>query len=289
MGCPLCSAAASRPSWLGALRYDGREYPYIECASCRSLYAQRMPDTETLTRMYGPEYGSIASDGHDLDDPKEPQRVVAWLAERPAGTFVDYGCGPGRLLADVDRTGWRAIGVEFDPAVAAATGQRVGVLVANRFTMDALIAEQQADVLHLGDVIEHLTDSDAEMPRILRLLKPGGYLIAQGPLEANTTFFTTLLKLSRRLRQSRVSEMPPYHVMLATAQGQRAFFQRFGLRPIEFSLHEVAWPAPSRIRASDLIRPRALALFTLRRFSQALSAMQPNRWGNRYFYVGQRA
>jgi SAM-dependent methyltransferase len=288
--CPLCGHAQSQPSWLGALHYAGREFPYVECTSCRSLYASPMPDEATLSRMYGLEYETAAAvaPGHGIEDPKERRRVVAWLKDRPAGTFVDYGCGGGHLLASVSANGWRALGVEFDPDVAAATAQRVGVPVASRFSVDALATEPPADVLHLGDVVEHLTHPDEELPRILRLIKPGGYLIAQGPLEANASLFTNLLKLARRVRGVTASEMPPYHVMLATAAGQRAFFQRFGLREVVFSMSEVAWPAPARLKGDDIAHPRLVALYLIRRLSQMLSSLQPDRWGNRYFYVGQR-
>ena len=127
------------------------------------------------------------------------------------------------------------------------------------------------------------------MPAILKLIKPGGLLIAQGPLEANTTLFTLLLKMSRRLKRVRTADMAPYHVMLATARGQQAFFRRFKLSPVEFSLHEVAWPAPGVLAARDLMRPRAVGLYTLRKVSQAFSALRPDAWGNRYFYVGRVA
>ena len=291
MTCPLCANAQSRPSWLGTLHYAGREFPYVECTSCRSLYASPMPDESTLSRMYGLEYETAAAvaPGHGIEDPKERRRVVSWLKGRPAGTFLDYGCGGGHLLAAMNAIGWRALGVEFDPDVAAATAQRVGVPVASRFSVDALAMEPPADVLHLGDVIEHLTDPDTELPRILRLIKPGGFLIAQGPLEANASLFTNLLKLTRRARGVTTSEMAPYHVMLATADGQRAFFRRFGLREVAFSISEVAWPAPARLSGDDCIHPRLVALYLIRRLSQAVSALRPDHWGNRYFYVGQRA
>ncbi len=288
MSCPLCRTSGSRPSWLGALRYRSVEYPYLECSGCHSLYADPMPDGTALAQMYGADYqpGSGAAYAQ-MDDPKEPERVVRWLAARTPGTFVDYGCGPGHLLAAVKSTGWRAMGVEFDEQVAADAAKRSGAEVANRFTVEQLFAEQRADVLHLGDVIEHLTDPDREMPRILRLLKPGGLLMAQGPLEANTTLFTTVLRGARQLRRSRVSEMAPYHVLLATADGQRRFFDRFGLHTVEFSMHEVSWPAPTRLRFRDLASPRTTGLFALRRLSQWCSRLRPTTWGNRYFYVGK--
>jgi SAM-dependent methyltransferase len=288
VSCPLCQAHRSAPSWLGALRHEGRDFPYVECVRCRSLYASPMPDAETLVRMYGPQYVPGVSDDHEtIDDPKEPARVVAWLRRHTTGLFVDYGCGTGSLLSDAKRAGWSAIGVEFVPEVAAATSARTGALVADRTTLETVFRDTRADVLHLGDVIEHLTDPDAEMPRILGLIKPGGVLMAQGPLEANATLFTAILRIARQLRRARVSEMAPYHVMLATAAGQRAFFDRFGLTCLEFSMREVSWPAPARLRRRDLVRPRALGLFVLRRLSQALSALRPASWGNRYFYVGR--
>lgn len=79
--------------------------------------------------------------------------------------------------------------------------------------------------------------------------------------------------------------MAPYHVLLATATGQRLFFERLGLREISFRLSEVAWPAPDRVTASS--RPRDVVLFLLRALSRLVSRFRPARFGNRYFYVGQ--
>ena len=155
---------------------------------------------------------------------------------------------------------------------------------------DDLLAsgEAPADALHLGDVIEHLTDLDRQMPAILRLLKPEGVLIAQGPLEANANLFTWVLRLARGVRGRKPPEMAPYHVLLATARGQRALFRRSGLEELEYRLREVSWPAPGVLTAADWRRPRALGLFALRRLSAGISALAPRNLGNRYFYAGRK-
>jgi SAM-dependent methyltransferase len=288
MSCPLCAAQSSLPSWLGTLRFEGRNFPYVECLTCRSLYAHPMPDQAVLSRMYGPSYQSDVSQESGSEDPKDPDSVLAWLSTLQPGTFVDYGCGDGALLARVTPLRWKAIGVEFDPAVAVATERRRGVPVYDRVAAESL-PDRAADVLHLGDVIEHLTDPAFELRRILRLVKCGGYLIAQGPLEANPNLFTTVLKVWRRASRQRVSNMAPYHVMLATRLGQEALFARIGLATRQFVMREVEWPAPSRLRRRDLMRARPLGLFALRKASQAVSALRPSAWGNRYFYVGEVA
>jgi SAM-dependent methyltransferase len=246
-----------------------------------------MPDDETVAQMYGLEYQAGFESDPAVDDPKEPDLRLKWLKKLCTGTFVDYGCGSGTLLTAAAALGWRAMGVEYDSQVAAQTERRTGLKVVTDPLSLMEHNQPPADALHLGDVIEHLTAVDAQMPAILRLLKPGGTLLAQGPLEGGPTLFTLGLRLIHTLDRDRQTQMAPYHVLLATVKGQRSFFHRFGFEELEYSIREVSWPAPSRLRPRDLRRPRSLALFALRRLSQASRGLQPHRWGNRYYYAGR--
>jgi SAM-dependent methyltransferase len=145
------------------------------------------------------------------------------------------------------------------------------------------------DVIHLGDVLEHLVDPVAELQMLIPLLKPDGHLLAQGPLEANVNGFTLALKLLRTLRGRRSAGQPPYHVQLTTASGQLALFERVNLRPTTYDVWEAAWPAPTSIDAAVVRQPRQLALYLARMASRALGAAMPRSalWGNRYFFAGQ--
>jgi SAM-dependent methyltransferase len=282
MSCPLCGEGAGDPAWMGDTRFDGREFHYRECRRCRSLYCDPMPDDATVALMYGPAYaGAFGGDDPFTADAKEPARVVAWLRAHEPGTFLDFGCGQGELLSAARNAGWRAVGVELDAEVARRVAAATGLDV---HASAAALPDGCADVLHLGDVIEHLTRVDEQLRDVLRLVRPGGTLIAQGPLEANDCLFAWTLKLARKLRGTPPGNLPPYHVLLATSDGQRRLFRRLGLEEQQFSMSEVAWPAPARL---DTRRPKAAAMFLLRRASQTLSRARPNAWGNRYLYVGR--
>jgi len=285
MSCPLCHHPEFTSSWVGSTFYREREFKYLECVSCASLYCEPMPDAETLALMYGVDYH--ASDDYQEtadENSKHPPQVIELLKKLEKGVFVDYGCGKGALLASAKRLGWQTFGVEFAPDVAAQVERETGVKV---FSTSAPPDEFRADVLHLGDVIEHLTDLDKQMPEILRWLKPGGWLVAQGPLEANQSLFTFALKTARRVLKKQTSDMPPFHVILATSKGQRAFFRRFDLKETEYSVHEIDFPAPEALSVSVLKSPRLLTMFALRKISKASSALLPGEWGNRYFYCGR--
>ena len=287
MACPLCDNESSVFSWLGTTHYNNHEFEYVQCRSCKSLYCQPMPDDETLARMYGRDY--FKADGDSQVLPHDPdnrfEQPVAWLKENSPALLLDYGCGAGELLEQAQKLKWRCAGVEFDRKVAEAVACRLNIPIVTKPV--ELGNDFKADVLHLGDVVEHLTDLNKQMPEILELLKPGGILLAQGPLEANASLFTFFLKQSRKFRGQRRSEMPPYHVMLATIEGQKKCFERFGCRRIQFKVTEVAHPAPEKINLSDLRNLQKTGLFTARKISQTFSLLNPKSWGNRYFYVGQ--
>jgi SAM-dependent methyltransferase len=244
-----------------------------------------MPDEDSLSTMYGSDYGNAFFRDSIANDPKESRFVIDWLKKLGTGVFVDYGCGSGDLLVQASEQHWETVGVELNAAVSAEVESRTGQEVLTPTL--AFDRAAFADVLHLGDVIEHLTNPNCVMPRILRILKPGGMLLAQGPLEANANLFTTVLKLSKAVRRSRhPAGMPPYHVVLATANGQRKFFERFCLDEVFFGVHEVAWPAPAHLSLCEIRHPRLIGLFVLRRISQTLSVLRPQKWGNRYLYAG---
>lgn len=289
MACPLCACDNIRKSAFSCV-YQEVEFRYVKCVRCGSLYCSPMPEPGMLQQMYGPGYESAFSEGtnHNIEDPKEPDKCLEWLRNQGTGTFLDYGCGAGALLEGAAKAGWQSVGVELDSQVARAVQERTGFRV---LTVEAADASKGpiADVLHLGDVLEHLTEMENQFPRILRLIKPGGLLLAQGPLEGNFNFFGACCGLSRRLRPWHRTEMAPYHVLMATSNGQRLLFQRFGLSELEYFLHEVSWPAPRKLTIEDIARPKQAVLFALRQLSIGLSSLNPKKWGNRYFYTGRVA
>ncbi|MDF2439438.1 MAG: hypothetical protein JWN98_422 [Abditibacteriota bacterium] len=140
---------------------------------------------------------------------------------------------------------WDILGVEFDAEGIKTVTTRTGGTGA---TAPAELGTQtRAAVLPLRDVLEHLTQMNEQMPQILRLLKPGGVLLTQGPLENNASLFTSVLgtvcwtaQVPRPLRGSeQITEFVPCHVMPATAKGQRLLCERFGLVEEKFSRSEV--------------------------------------------------
>ncbi len=285
--CPLCGHSDHRPGWAGETVFLNRSFSFRECLGCGSQFCEPMPDDKVLREMYGPAYAAAFGDDTGEDgESKQPELPLGWLERLGSGTFVDFGCGDGELLLRARELGWRAIGVEMDEDVAARVRARTGLEVTTDL---AALGEGTVDVLHLGDVLEHMTDLERDLPRLIRAVHRDGYLMAQGPLEANASLFTWTIRAARAVRGARVRNTAPYHVTLATARGQRRLFARSGLHEVEFLLREVAWPAPDRWERAKRGGVRGMAQYSLRRASRLVSRLDPASFGNRYFFVGRRA
>jgi SAM-dependent methyltransferase len=284
--CPLCDSSRSRAAWIGTASYDGEKYEYLECAACRSIYLSPMPTTQAMMKMFGEEYQHFHQGGVAHGGPSQVDEVLSLLRGLPAGVFFDYGCGSGALLAEVTKLGWTAVGLDFSVPTAERFSTETGQHIVARF--EDLPNGFKADVLNFGDVLAHLNELNSQFATALEVLKNDGYVVVEGTLEANANLYGWIMRSLGRIRRARAADSPPYDVILATAQGQRQFFARHDLREMRFSIYEASHPAPGRIGLSDLTNLRAVALFALRKVSQATSALFPKRFGNRFFYVGAK-
>jgi SAM-dependent methyltransferase len=90
---------------------------------------------------------------------------------------LDFGCGGGYLLANLDVA--RKLGVEVNPA-ARATAARQGV---ETFESLSEVPSAQVDVVISNHALEHTHRPYDELTETLRVLKPGGHIVMSLPID----------------------------------------------------------------------------------------------------------
>jgi len=93
------------------------------------------------------------------------------------GRLLDIGAGTGEFLSVAKNDGWQTIGVEpSDRAKAIAKSKGVSFV---EHTSE--LENNSFDVISMWHVLEHVSDLDAQIKELKRLLKPTGTLIIAVP------------------------------------------------------------------------------------------------------------
>lgn len=183
--CAACGAAALRP-YLEvrppagdplvptADRYGSAPADLVRCAACGHGQVAAFPPEAALAGDY-----AAAADPAHLDEERGQRRTAAAALERierhvPVGALCDLGCWLGFLLAEAERRGWEAWGVEPSRYASELARRRHGLKVITA-TMDrAPLPERHFGAVVLADVIEHLPRPGAALELAARVLAPNG-------------------------------------------------------------------------------------------------------------------
>lgn len=108
------------------------------------------------------------------------ERVIADLPLPAAAQILDAGCGGGGQLEPLSRRG-QVVGLEPVP-MAADVARRRGVADVVDGTLEQLpFTDGRFDLVTCLDVLEHLDDDRPGLEELLRVTRPGGWLVVTVP------------------------------------------------------------------------------------------------------------
>lgn len=289
--CRLCNGEAGRQVFPFETGWNGKIFRFCRCRRCGSAFVEPAPSDADLRAAYSLD---AYHDAHyALDDQgtqtTELSGVLKFL--KPGGTLLDFGCGNGHFLIEARRLGFVPAGVEIDDATCAMAerNSRCSVMTAADFRS----ASARYDIIHLGDVLEHLPDPIETMRDLETRLAVGGRFFLEGPLEDNFSLVNVASRLfgtvKKWLGRGR-GDFPPLHLIRTTAGSQLHFFTDvLGFEVHCYRFGDDGWPY--RSRGDRLLRPRSAAHFLKMIISNASMAVTSLgrtvglRWGNRFAVV----
>ena len=178
------------------------------------------------------------------------------------GPVLDIGCGDGQFVAELEKLGLRARGVDVDPAtIAVALEQGLNVELADGMEALAACAPGSLGGILCIQVIEHLPrQAVIDLPRLAaRALVPGGILVIETVNPASLYAMTHWYYLD----PTHLQPIPADLITFLTGQAG-------------FRTSEVEWRSP--VAGSELLppadEPEGVGPRTAERLNQVLFAAQ---------------
>lgn len=201
--------------------YGSAPADIVRCRACGHMQVADFPAGQTLDEAYGD-----VSEGAYLDEEAGQRATAARALDRieshtgGTGAICDLGCWVGFLLAEAERRGWSACGVEPSQFAADFARRRLGLEVQTGTLETAGLPPGEFDCVVMGDVIEHLPDPGTALDRITGLLRPGGGILYLALPDAGSA-------VARRLG-ARWWSVLPTHVQYFTRSSMRRLLTEHG-------------------------------------------------------------
>jgi 2-polyprenyl-6-hydroxyphenyl methylase/3-demethylubiquinone-9 3-methyltransferase len=119
-------------------------------------------------------------------DPRGRFAMLHWIAAararlvppaaRPDSLLLDLACGAGLLAPHVAGRGYRHVGLDLSPT-ALPQARAHGVTPVRGNVLRLPFADEVADVVVAGEVLEHVAEPGVLIAEACRVLRPGGTLV----------------------------------------------------------------------------------------------------------------
>lgn len=188
--CPVCTHHAVDLVYDNAMAPIGAHnmsYTVGRCRKCGFLFAASLADDQTFQSYYqSVSKYDVAAKVSKLDELRIDAAVRICRGRIPCDAMiVDLGCGYGALLSRLKLAGWNNLhGV--DPAPNSAERARElfaleGIHCGTMADAHRLIALDQADLICVTAVLEHLPHLRDDVANLLAKIKPGCRILVEVP------------------------------------------------------------------------------------------------------------
>jgi 2-polyprenyl-3-methyl-5-hydroxy-6-metoxy-1,4-benzoquinol methylase len=282
--CLFCPSESASPSYYPAIEFNDKVFHYITCDQCKLVYINPLLSDDDLKKLYSIDYHNEFY----FNEGKQYKRQREILKKhKPKGRLLDYGCGDASFLRYFQNDDYELFGAEYNPVlVEQLKAVNKGI---DFITIGSLLSDSTAkyDIIHLGDVLEHLVNPKEIIRTLRERLAPGGVLFVEGPIEHNFNFAYIFLagnfKVKKMLMPKRVVPMRPFHIFFSNRENQRKFFERNAFDTLHYEVFEWAWPLPDKWSSSRSVKQKLE--FLIGKISTTASSVFKG-WGNRFYYVG---
>ncbi len=247
--CLVCGSNDHKATLFGGYAYSGRKYDIVRCRACGFMFLDPVPAAEVLDDIYKSDeyFSDYFIPGSDrlgycegaYERNAHHSRCLAALKRfREAGVLLDIGCAGGGFLIQAKNAGYGVAGVEPNNRMAAAARRATRAQVLEGNFKQGMFPAKSLDIVHLGDVLEHMPEPAAALCEISNILKDDGLLALEQPMTYNASLFNAFLSGQMLLKRNKYSDAAPAHLWEFNPATLRRFLEKNGFKVIWSEVYE---------------------------------------------------
>lgn len=214
---------------------------FFKCKECQLVFIYPQPDLKILiSDFYSKKSGYHSNLCKDLNAIKKYNKRFIKIIDRLVklklqGNLLDVGCSNGEFLFLAEKEGFKTFGVEVNKATAGIAINN-GLEVFNGTLEEAAFEDDYFSAIHLGDIIEHVTDPAGLLKECKRILKKGGIIAISTP--NMDCFWARAGEFICRLFKFPWSILrPPYHLFLFSESNLKKFICGLNFKILEIKYY----------------------------------------------------
>ena len=294
MKCIICHNSNLTADFYRPNLYNGKEFHYNICRSCKTVSVTPIPSKNDFDSMYGEaDHDYLAklnpSDKfvHDFKWKKyhhqkyQVDEFICAMSFAKGTKMLDFACGNGFYLAYAELNNIQSVGVEYNQHFAESMSKKTGLSIISIDQLEKEYLGKKFDIIHFGHVLEHLANPYEMIESMRKYAHDDTIIIADGPLENNACLSQKFIRFGTRLVRKKFNLHAPQHLTFTTSYSQQLFFKNAGLKQLKFKVMEQDFPFRIEKPKSLLHGVKVCVSYV----SIQISKLFPNM-GNVFHYIG---
>ena len=191
-----------------------RSFDIFRCCDCCLIFVSPQPSSEQLARIYTKSSGYFTTACNNLSNTSKSTAIslhkLIIANGLRAGSILDVGCSTGKVIYHLQQLGWQVAGMDINAdAVAVALKNNLNVTLGE--LEQCPYPRESFDVIHMGNVIEHVRSPRQTLLTAHSLLREGGLIVIKTP-NADCGFAVSSLLLDKVLRFPWPHSEAPHHL-----------------------------------------------------------------------------
>ena len=245
--CIICNKKNFFSAFPFNTHFNGKIFHYKKCLGCKFVKIFPYPSKKDLEKLYDNKsyhlkfYSNIENNEY-RESVNYLKRFLNYKIK-----LLDFGSGNGQFIKEINKI-HKCYGVEYNQETIKQLKKRFknGSFLNNK-EINNKKYNNFFDVIHLGDVLEHVIGPDHLLINLHKKIKKNGLMYIEGPIERNFSLVNLLIilfgNIKRLLRVDFKNDFKPYHLYFCNFRNQLMMIQKINkFKIIHYKIYETGWP-----------------------------------------------